>query len=394
MERIGIYTGTFNPVHLGHLRAARYGLDALRLDKVLMIPDGISPHKKPLPESTATASQRLEMLEIALRGEEKIEASSLALQPGHSGYTVETVLAVRKQYPNAKLHLLLGSDMLHTFPNWKDRETITAQASLAVFCRGGKDELSRLEQTVRELEDTGAEVTLLQNPVTEISSTQLRRLLVFRCASEFLPEAVKTYIYQNKLYCTGENYSKLPEELLEKAVIGLLNPNRVRHVLGCRQAAVELARCHGADETDAARAALLHDVTKALDGPLQLTLCREYGTMLDAFSAKNPKTLHALTGSLVAEKIFEENSAVVEAICCHTTGKADMSLLEKIIYVADYMEPNRDFPGVEQLRELAFTDMDAALERGLRMTLEHLARQGAQVSPASQAALEYLCVKM
>ena len=96
----------------------------------------------------------------------------------------------------------------------------------------------------------------------------------------------------------------------------------------------------------------------------------------------------------MAERIFGECDQVVEAIATHTTGKANMNTLQKIIYVADYMEPNRDFPGVEQLRELAYSDMDAALERGLRMTLEHLARQGAQVSPASQAALEYLCVKM
>jgi nicotinate-nucleotide adenylyltransferase len=101
-----------------------------------------------------------------------------------------------------------------------------------------------------------------------------------------------------------------------------------------------------------------------------------------------------LTGSLVAERIFGENEAVVSAIECHTTGKAAMNMLEKIIYVADYMEPNRDFPGVEELRKLAYSDMDAALERGLRMTLEHLARQGAEVSPTSREALEYLCVKM
>jgi nicotinate-nucleotide adenylyltransferase len=164
----------------------------------------------------------------------------------------------------------------------------------------------------------------------------------------------------------------------------------VAHVLGCRDTAVELARHWGADETDAARAGLLHDITKALDGPHQLTLCREYGIVLDAFSNKNPKTLHALTGSLVAQRIFGENDAVVSAIRHHTTGKADMNLLQKIIYVADYMEPNRDFPGVEQLRHLAFTDLDAALKLGLEMTLELLVQQGREVSPESLEALAFL----
>ena len=121
-----------------------------------------------------------------------------------------------------------------------------------------------------------------------------------------------------------------------------------------------------------------------------MTLCEAYGKILTDFSRRYPKTLHALTGSMVAERIFGENDAVVSSIEHHTTGKADMSLLEKIIYVADYMEPNRDFPGVERLRELAYSDITAALKLGLEMTLEHLNRQGNEVSPESQEALAWL----
>ena len=81
---------------------------------------------------------------------------------------------------------------------------------------------------------------------------------------------------------------------------------------------------------------------------------------------------------------------MVSAIEHHTTGKADMDLLETIIYVADYVEPNRTIPGVEELRALAFTDIQAALKLGLEMTLEHLKRQGSEVSPASRDALAWL----
>jgi nicotinate-nucleotide adenylyltransferase len=170
----------------------------------------------------------------------------------------------------------------------------------------------------------------------------------------------------------------------------LLNANRVAHVLGCRDTAVLMAKHWGADEVDAARAGILHDITKALDGPLQLTLCREYGTILDEFSHRYPKTLHALTGSMVAKKIFGENEQVVSAIEHHTTGRAGMTLLEKIIYVADYIEPNRTLPYVEQLRHLAYTDLDAAVRLGLEKTLEHLATQADEVSPATKAALDDL----
>ena len=169
--------------------------------------------------------------------------------------------------------------------------------------------------------------------------------------------------------------------------LGFLQENAVYYIGG---ADVLPPPLKGADETDAARAGMLHDITKALDGPLQLDVCRAYGVQLDEFSQKNPKTLHALTGALVAERIFGENPAVVAAICSHTTGKADMNTLEKIIYVADYMEPNRDFPGVERLRELAYRDITQALKLGLEMTLAMLKEQKREISPESQAALDFL----
>lgn len=210
------------------------------------------------------------------------------------------------------------------------------------------------------------------------------------CNEYFCPPTLKAYMEQTGCCDPNADFRCLPMEKLEQAVIGLLNPNRVAHVLGCRDTAIAMAKHWGADETDAARAGLLHDITKALDGPRQLTLAGEYGIMLSAFQQKNPKTLHALTGSLVAERLFGENESVVQAIRYHTTGKANMNLLEKIIYVADYMEPNRDFPGVEQLRELAFLDLDAALKLGLTMTLNLLNQRGSEVSPESREALAWL----
>ena len=210
------------------------------------------------------------------------------------------------------------------------------------------------------------------------------------CKAYFCPPTLKAYMEQTGFRENDGELRQLPMEKLEQVVMRLLKPNRVAHVLGCRDTAVALARHWGADEVDAARAGLLHDITKALDGPRQLTLAQEYGIILTAFQQKYPKTLHALTGSLVAQRLFGENRAVVEAIRHHTTGKADMNLLEKIIYVADYMEPNRDFPGVERLRELAFSDIDAALKLGLTMTLELLNQQGSEVSPESREALAWL----
>lgn len=389
MERIGIYGGTYNPVHMGHYMAANRAVDALGLDKLLMIPDRIVPHKV-LPQDSPTPMQRLEMLRLMVAGNPKIEASDLSMQREGPSYTYETVAQVRKLYPNARLFLLMGSDMFRTVFQWKEPEKIFSEVTVGVFYRGDRGEREQAELQRAKLEAMGTHVVLVNNPVVDISSTQLRRMLVFRCESAFLSREVSAYIHHRSLYGTGKNYRNLPVAELEQAVVNLLKPNRVAHVLGCRDTAVKLAKQWGADPVDAERAALLHDITKALDGELQLTLCREYGIMLDNFFRKNPKTLHALTGSLVAERIFGENQAVVDAIRCHTTGKPGMNMLETILYVADYMEPTRDFPGVEELRHLTTVDMNQALKRGLELTIAMLREQKSEISPESLQTLAYL----
>ena len=389
MERIGIYGGTFNPPHIGHLRGAAQAITALDLDRLILIPDRIAPHKQ-IPSGSPTPEQRLEMLRIAASHYEKMEVSDIELRREGPSYSYITVEQMHELYPDARLYLLMGTDMFTSFLTWRNPERILSRAALAVMSRGERGEAEAIEAQKRTIEAMGYEAEVIENHVTAISSTQLRRLLAFRCAGEFLPEGVLDYIREHRFYDTRANWKNLPMEELEKVVISLLNPNRVAHVLGCRDTAVDLARHWGANEVDAARAGILHDITKAIDGPLQLTLCDAYGKILSDFSRKYPKTLHALTGSMVAERIFGENEEVVSAIAWHTTGKADMTLLQKIIYVADYMEPCRNFPGVEKLRELAYTDMDAALKLGLEMTLEHLKRQGAEVSPESREALAWL----
>ena len=389
MEKIGIFGGSFNPPHLGHVHAARYAALSLGLDRLMLIPSGKTPCK-PVPELTASPEQRLKMLSIAFGSVPIAEVSSMELDRGGESYTWETVRQIREGNPEAELFLLLGTDMFLKFPQWADADKLCGEVTLVSMNRGEKGEQDNLIRAAARIEGMGGKTVLLDNPVKSISSSQVRRLLAFEGADSFLPEGVLSYIRREKLYYVGADLKNLPMERLEQVVVSLLKANRVKHVLGCRDTAVELAKAWGADPVDAGRAGLLHDITKALDGELQLTLCGAYGKLLDDFSRKYPKTLHALTGSLVARRIFGENNAVVSAIEFHTTGKADMSLLEAIIYVADYMEPNRDFPGVERLRELAYTDIRGALKLGLEMTLEHLKEQGGEVSPASRQALDYL----
>ena len=388
MKRIGIYGGTFNPPHLGHFRVVQSAFSGLSLDGLYVIPAWEASNKQGV--SCENGSHRLNMLQLCFGEEPRITVSDCELQRGGISYTVDTLQQLSKNHPDEELVLLLGTDSFLRFDSWYQWQQILQTASLAVFGRGDRGEQTAIAEQKQKLEDAGGKVYVTEHKITPISSTDIRRMLAFRCADDFLHPKVAAYIQWNGLYDTRKNLRHIPMDALEQTVVSLLKPNRINHVLGCRDTAIRLAKHWGADETDAARAGILHDITKALDGPLQLTLCHAYGIVLDDFSKENPKTLHALTGALVAQRIFGENDAVVSAIRSHTTGKANMNLLEKIIYVADYMEPNRDFPGVDKMRTLAFEDIDAALKMGLEMTLEVLKEQGREISPGSREALQWL----
>lgn len=389
MKRVGFYGGAFNPPHIGHINGAKYALDALQLTKLYLIPTCESPHKM-LPSDSPTPEQRLKMLDVAVTGLDGLKVSDIEIRRGGVSYTYETMEHLAGEFPDCERVLLMGTDMFLSFLSWRNPDRILKTVSLAVMCRGDEDENQKIRDQKALLEDMGGTVYVLENPVYHISSSDLRRMLIFRCGQALIPEGVLVYIREQGLYAADKSYKDLSLDALEQVTSQLLKPERVAHVLGCRDTARELAILWGADSDAAARAGLLHDITKALPGDLQIELCSAYGVELDSFSRKNPKTLHALTGSLVAEKIFGESSEVVSAIRWHTTGKENMSVLEKIIYVADYMEPNRKFAGVEQLRELAYRDLDQALKLGLSMTLDMLKKQGKAISRESLGALEYL----
>lgn len=369
MKKIGVFAGNFNPPHLGQVQSITAAAKALGLEKILILPW--------MEENSVSADHKQNLCRLAFGELPGAEIKSWLLESGAAS-AAAALAAAKQHYPDCEPVLLVGADSFVKLP-----ADVQASEPICILENGSPKHLA-------EARERAGENCRFCPAGLDISAVQLRRLLAFQAGDIFLPETVLAYIRENGLYCTNANWKNLPMEELRPIALGLLHPNRVQHVIGVMETAEDMAKLWGCSPVDAARAGLLHDVTKALDGPLQLTLCEAYGKILTDFDRKYPRTLHALTGSLVAERIFGENAAVVEAIACHTTGKADMSVLEKILYVADYMEPNRDFPGVDELRHLAYTDLTGALKLGLEMTLEHLNHQGNEVSKASMDALAFL----
>lgn len=393
MARIGIFGGSFNPPHLGHMLALREFQEKLSLDRVLLIPAAVPPHKK-LTANSPSAEHRLQMTYLAAQDMENVEVLDLELRREGASYTADTVAQLRLTYPHDELFLLMGTDMFLSFGKWYHPERIAQEATLAVAHRDRDDpqELRECEKTLRET--FGARTVFVENSFLPHSSTSVRAMLAFDAAASYLSAPVLDYIRQNSLYFCGAQLKNLPFEELSRISLSLHKPKRVPHVAGCSMTAKQLAVQYGADETDAARAGILHDITKALSADEQLKLCERYAMILDKFERENPKLLHAKTGSVIAREIFGENDAVCEAICWHTTGKADMTILEKIVYLADYIEPNRDFPGVQELRELTAQSLDLGMRRGLEMTVAQVRANGREVDPNSLGALRFLQERM
>lgn len=379
--KIAIFGGSFNPPHKGHLNSALYAAAQLQPDLFLVMPDFQPPHKE-LAEGSPTPEQRLELCRLNFASVPNVECSDIEISRGGKSYTADTLRQLETLYPGAELILLVGTDMLLNISQWYDAEYIFKTVTVAAFQRS-PDEMACIEAKASELRERfRARVEIISTKPLEAASTDVRTALRHRGGNELLTDSVYHYVIQNRLYGARVNF-----EWLREKSYAMLKPKRIPHVQGCEAEAVRLAERWGADPEKAAEAGILHDCTKKVPLAGQLALCAEYGLEADEIEAHSEKLLHAKTGAATAEREFGCDADVVSAIRWHTTGKADMSLLEKIIYMADYIEPNRDFDGVEPLRELAYRDLDRAMLLGFEMSLEDIRAQG---NPAHEKTLEAL----
>lgn len=390
--KIGIYGGTFNPPHLGHMAAAKAAVAALKLDKLLLIPAAIPPHKA-LPSDTPAPEHRLAMVEKWADGMGAgVEVSALELEREGKSYTSDTLRAIRQTYPDAELWLLMGTDMFLTLHLWHEPEVILSLAGVCAFGRTEQDgEAMFAPQRDYLQQHFHAKITTITLPgLVDISSTRLREQLENGGGGQYLLPSVYGYILMHRLYGTKADLKNLDLNQLRACSYSMMRAKRIPHVMGVEEEAVKLAQRWGADPELARRAGILHDCTKYYELPEQLDICEEYGVRLDALEQKAVKLLHSKTGACIARGVFGQPDAVYDAIFWHTTGKADMTTLEKVLYIADYMEPNRDFDGVERLRHLAYTDLDKAMLLGVEMTIQEMQQRQVPIHTNTLQARDWL----
>ena len=200
MRKIGVYGGTFNPIHLGHIRLGQAVLDSLRLDKILYIPDNTPPHK--VSNDLASGTDRLNMIDISLKDYPKMESCDIELNRQGKSYTYQTLLELKELYKNDELFLITGADMFLTLDKWKEPRIIFDTASVIGVPRVESDFEKMKDYADKVLAPMNAETYVLPDTVFDTASSTFIRDNIddYQKIKEMITPEVFRYITDNKLY--------------------------------------------------------------------------------------------------------------------------------------------------------------------------------------------------
>ena len=373
--RIAVFGGSFDPVHTEHVKLVEFALAELQLDKLFVVPAFAPPHKK--GKNLSPDKDRLEMCRLAFAHLERVEVSDYEIAKGGVSYTYLTCQYFKEKYPNAEIFWLVGTDMLRNFPTWKNPQEILSYVTLAVC--GRNEQMGWIEEEQKEFFRLfNQHFAYLSYNGKDISSTKIRVLAgAGMRLDEFIPVSVANYIQESGLY-------KIPHA---DEALALESPKRQAHSLRVAELAAKRAVQLKIPENKAIEAALLHDCAKNLskDSPyLQgFALPTEWGEVPE-------EVAHQFAGAYVCKTVFGiEDEDVLNAVRYHTSGRPNMSELEKLIFLSDMLEVERNYDCVDRLRALFWKDLDECLETALFETLKFLEKKGGEIYPLTQMAYTF-----
>ena len=386
--KIGILGGTFDPIHNAHIEIAKNALKQFKLDKVWIMPTPNPPHKDNL--IIAPQEDRINMIKIAIEKIDGLEFCDYELKLGSDDktYTADTLTKLCEDYPDDKFYFILGSDSLSSFVSWYKPEVIVKKAQLLAVRRDdetGKD----FDKTISEIEDKfGIMIPSIVMPEMNESSTLIRT--GEQTLDYAVPKEVEAYILEHNLYKEEKNeawsVAKIRGDLLKR-----LSPHRYQHTLDVADTAVEMANAFNVNPNKAYLAGILHDCAKNLDDLELLAICADNDENITQIEQNRPFLLHSKAGVIVAKTRYHiTDEEVLSAIRWHTTGKANMSVLDKIIFAADYIEPGRDKqPRLDYLRDLATKDLDLLVKSILEDMVAYLKQNNDEIEEHTLEAYEY-----
>ena len=384
-RRIGIIGGAFNPIHYGHLAAAEGARCELGLDAVLFMPTSQAPHKA----IETFKEHRYIMTLLACAENDYFYTSRMEFERSGPSYTVDTLRTLQKE-SKAELYFIVGADEMMQITKWKEPAALMRLCSWAVLTRPGYDTSTLREHIAYLKENYGCQAALIEMPGFDISSTVLReRSKAGKSIKYMVPSAIERFIHEMKLYeaSTAGFYDKIYAAVADK-----LSEKRIQHTLGVIDVSLLLAALHGANFHKTYLAALLHDYAKEYNEEESRALCRKFAIHLDKYQAENISLMHGHLSAELARQEFDiKDAEILNAIKYHTTGRAGMGLIEKIIKIADNSEANRpDFPGKDIIKSLSLENAGKAAAASIRRDHIYTRERGRAIHPWGMEALHSL----
>ncbi len=381
-RKIGLFGGTFDPVHFGHLRMAEECRRKLELDEIWFIPAAVPPHKDWQP---SPLEKRCDWLRKVLGDTPGCRILDIEKERDGKSYTYHTLKELHKREPDCEFYFMTGADSLEKLDTWYRWEDILDLCYFVATSRPGYEGILP-EKLAQESEKRKYGIICLKIDALDISSTGVREQIALRRDVRHLIPAEIIDEVSDSMEVKVEGY----KEILKKR----LSVKRYTHSVGVANTAARLAGIFNGDIERAYLAGLLHDYAREVPNAELLELAVANHLSSDAVDLLQPNLLHGPVGAwMLKEQGIIEDEQVLNAIRWHTTGHPDMDQLAYIIYIADYIEPNRDFPGVDLLRQLAHRDLELGVLAGLDHTIGFLIQKDGYLHPLSVATRNRLLEK-
>lgn len=366
-----IFGGTFNPVHNGHINLVNAVIERLSPERLIVIPSNVPPHK--VADCLASDADRMNMLALAFEDIPNVTVSDCELTRDGRSYTVDTLEYFSKLYPNDELYFVMGTDMLKTLPNWHRADRIMQLATLLGVSRDDNDDLI-ISDYAENIRRSGGRCEIVKCMPYPISSTEIRENISSDIAKNALPEKVYKYICEHRLYQKQDAYPLTDEQIAEykNYITEHLSQKRCHHSMCVAKEAVNLAQIFGCDKNKALVCGLLHDVCKEIPYDEQLMLAKRSGYEISEAELSGPKTYHGIAAvTLIKEKFGISDEDILNAIRYHTVARGNMSLLEKIVYMADLISEERSYPDVERVRAVTRADIDLGMYEAMSFSIKN-----------------------